>query len=51
MDSQRHYQLIAQALHWLCQHQQDQPGLEELAAHVGLSPHYLQRLFQDWAGV
>ena len=51
MDSQRHYQLIAQALHWLCQNQQDQPGLEELAAHVGLSPHYLQRLFQDWVGV
>ena len=51
MDSQQHYQLIAQALHWLCQNQQDQPGLDELAAHVGLSPHYLQRLFQDWAGV
>jgi AraC family transcriptional regulator of adaptative response/methylated-DNA-[protein]-cysteine methyltransferase len=51
MDSQRHYQLIADALHWLCQNQQDQPSLEDLAAHVGLSPHYLQRLFQDWAGV
>ena len=51
MESQRHYQLIADALHWLCQHQQDQPKLENLAAHDGLSPHYLQRLFQDWAGV
>ena len=51
MDSQQHYQLIADSLHWLCQNQQNQPSLEELAQHVGLSPHYLQRLFQDWAGV
>ena len=51
MDSQQHYQLIAQALHWLFQNQQDQPSLEDLAQHVGLSPHYLQRLFQEWAGV
>ena len=51
MNSQQHYQLIAQALHWLCQNQQDQPSLEDLAQHVGLSPHYLQRLFQEWAGV
>lgn len=51
MDSRNHYQLIGDALHWLCQNQQRQPGLEELAAHVGLSPHYLQRLFQQWVGV
>jgi len=51
MDSQHHYQLISEALHWLCRNQQNQPSLEELADHVGLSPHYLQRLFQDWAGV
>jgi AraC family transcriptional regulator of adaptative response/methylated-DNA-[protein]-cysteine methyltransferase len=51
MNSQQHYQLIAEALHWLCQNQQNQPSLEELADHVGLSPHYLQRLFQEWAGV
>lgn len=51
MDSQHHYQLIAAALHWLCKNQQKQPNLDELAQHVGLSPHYLQRLFQQWAGV
>jgi len=51
MNPQHHYQLISEALHWLCQNQQNQPSLEELADHVGLSPHYLQRLFQDWAGV
>lgn len=51
MNSQRHFQLIAEALHWLCKNQHNQPGLEELAAHVGLSPDYMQRLFQEWAGV
>ena len=51
MESQHHYQTIAEALHWLCQNQQNQPSLEELAQHVGFSPHYLQRLFQEWAGV
>jgi len=51
MNSQDHYQLISEALHWLCKNQNNQPGLEELAAHIGFSPHYLQRIFQDWAGV
>ena len=51
MDSQQHYQLITEALHWLCQNQKNQPSLEELADHIGLSPSYMQRLFQEWAGV
>jgi len=51
MDKQHHYQLIGDALHWLCHNQQDQPSLEELAAHIGLSPHYLQRIFQQWVGI
>jgi AraC family transcriptional regulator of adaptative response/methylated-DNA-[protein]-cysteine methyltransferase len=51
MNTQQHYELIAESLYWLCQNQQAQPGLDELADHVGLSPHYLQRVFQDWAGV
>lgn len=51
MDTQHHYRLIADSLHWLCQNQQDQPSLEKLAKHVGFSPHYVQRLFQEWAGV
>ena len=51
MDSQRHYQLISDALLWLCDNQESQPTLEDIANHVGLSPQYVQRLFQDWAGV
>lgn len=51
MTSQQHYELISESLQWLCQNQQSQPGLDELAAHIGFSPHYLQRVFQEWAGV
>lgn len=51
MNSAHHYQLVGEALHWLCKNQQQQPSLEALADHVGLSPHYMQRLFQDWVGV
>lgn len=47
----QHYDLIAEALFWLCDNQQSQPSLDELASHVGLSPQYLQRIFQQWAGV
>lgn len=28
-----------------------QPDLDEIAAHVNLSPYHFQRLFTDWAGV
>lgn len=51
MDTQRNYQLISDTLHWLFQNQRNQPSLEETASHVGLSPGYLQRLFQEWVGV
>jgi AraC family transcriptional regulator of adaptative response/methylated-DNA-[protein]-cysteine methyltransferase len=51
MESQQHYQLISEALHWLCENQQNQPSLEQIASHIGLSPHYLQRIFQQWVGV
>lgn len=51
MNSQHHFELIAESIHWLCQNQQNQPSLDALAEHVGLSPHYMQRLFQEWAGV
>jgi AraC family transcriptional regulator of adaptative response/methylated-DNA-[protein]-cysteine methyltransferase len=51
MENQHHYRLMADALHWLCENQASQPNLEELATAVGLSPTYVQRLFQDWVGV
>ncbi|MEZ4829973.1 MAG: methylated-DNA--[protein]-cysteine S-methyltransferase [Bacteroidia bacterium] len=53
MDSQQtlNYQRIAAAISFLESHFQTQPELEEVAAHVHLSPYHFQRLFTEWAGV
>lgn len=45
------YQRIAQAIEYLETHYREQPNLEELAAHLSLSPFHLQRLFTRWAGI
>ncbi len=45
------YERIARAIHYLDAHHAEQPGLTELAAHLGLSPFYFHRLFSQWAGV
>ena len=45
------YQRIAAAIAYLEQHHQEQPSLDELAAHLGLSPYHLQRIFTRWAGI
>lgn len=42
---------VTQALHYLVDHVDEQPGLEVLAQHVGLSPAHLQRTFQRRVGV
>lgn len=50
MSSLQHYQRVAQAIEYLQQNFQHQPTLEDVAAHVHLSPAYFQRLFSEWAG-
>ncbi|MBE0613988.1 MAG: methylated-DNA--[protein]-cysteine S-methyltransferase [Burkholderiales bacterium] len=45
------YQLVEQAIRFLDNSVQRQPGLGEIAASVGLSEFHFQRLFQRWAGV
>lgn len=45
------YQRISQAIGFLVAHMAEQPSLEEVAAHVGLSPFHFQRLFSRWTGV
>ena len=45
------YLRIEQAILYLEQHYKDQPSLEEIAANIGLSEYYFQRLFTRWAGV
>ncbi len=45
------YQRIASAIAFLQARYQLQPDLADLAAHLHLSEHHLQRLFARWAGV
>ncbi len=46
-----HFDRIAQAIDFIGRNFRAQPSLDEVAAHVHLSPHHFQRLFSDWAGV
>jgi len=45
------YRRIEQAILFLEDHYKEQPGLEEVAASIGLSEYHFQRLFTRWAGV
>ena len=45
------YQLIAAAITYLEANRQAQPSLDNLAAHLAISPFHLQRLFKRWAGI
>jgi len=51
MDSDRNFELVARALRWIAESRLEQPGLKELGDAIGISPHHLQRVFQQWAGV
>lgn len=46
-----HYKTIARALHYIRDHAKQQPDLDEVAAHVHMSPTHFQRVFTEWAGV
>ena len=45
------YQRIAQAIEFINANAKQQPSLENIAAHLHLSPFHFQRLFSQWAGV
>lgn len=45
------YARVAEAIRFLDAHYQHQPSLDDLARHLSLSPHHLQRLFARWAGI
>ncbi|HED09336.1 MAG TPA: AraC family transcriptional regulator, partial [Caldithrix abyssi] len=45
------YPLIEEALIYIERHQLHQPSLEEIAAHLGISPFHLQRTFKEWVGI
>ena len=45
------YRRVKQAIRFIAEHRLEQPGLDEVADHLGLSPYHVQRLFTRWAGV
>ncbi|MBK8040189.1 MAG: methylated-DNA--[protein]-cysteine S-methyltransferase [Verrucomicrobiaceae bacterium] len=45
------YERVARIIRYLDAHQHEQPGLEVLAAEIGLSESHFHRLFSRWAGV
>jgi AraC family transcriptional regulator of adaptative response/methylated-DNA-[protein]-cysteine methyltransferase len=45
------YVRIERAIHYIEENFQDQPSLQELAAHLSLSPFHFQRLFKRWVGI
>lgn len=45
------YSRIAQAITYINGNFKTQPGLEEVAEKINLSPFHFQRLFTEWAGV
>ncbi len=53
MNEQTHlnYNRIAGAIDYIQANFKQQPGLDEVAEKVHLSPFHFQRLFTDWAGV
>lgn len=48
---QLNYKRIAKAIEYIRLHFKEQPGLDEVAAQVNMSPFHFQRLFSDWAGI
>lgn len=45
------YERIAKAISFITERMRQQPSLEEIAAHLHMSPFHFQRLFSRWAGV
>lgn len=48
---QLNYERVADAIEYLNNHFREQPELQDVAAHVHLSPEHFQRIFTEWAGV
>lgn len=45
------YERVEAAIRFLAERRLEQPTLDEVAAHLGLSPFHAQRLFRRWAGI
>lgn len=45
------YDAVTRAIDYLSRNARAHPSLDQVAAHVGLSPFHFQRLFTRWAGI
>ena len=45
------YSRIAEAIGYIKENFKSQPGLEEVAEKIHVSPFHFQRMFTEWAGV
>ncbi len=45
------YGKVEKAIYYIEENTEQQPSLEEVSAHVGLSPYHFQRIFKKWTGV
>lgn len=50
-EKSRDYNRIERSIHYIENNFREQPGLKEIANHVGLSEYHFQRLFKRWAGI
>jgi len=48
---QNNFHRIAEAISYIKDNFKTQPGLDEIAEKIHLSPFHFQRLFTEWAGV
>ncbi len=46
-----HYKTIERAIVYIEKHAFEQPGLNDIARHVGLSEFHFQKQFKHWAGI
>ena len=49
--AQADYDVVRRALAFITDHWRQQPELDEIAEHVGLSANHVRLLFQRWAGI
>ena len=45
------YARVKSAIEFISAHWRDQPDMEKIAGHVGLSPSHLNQIFRRWAGL
>jgi len=48
---QADYEIVRRAIEFMTERWREQPSLERLAAHVGMNPLALQKLFTRWCGL